>query len=433
MSRAVLLDFFVEAPGRDRDHPRRADLVPVSVSFGDAVQVFNVGPASCGAYGNPAGVCEAHRRFATLPLAQLAEPAIALARGGVEINAQQGYIFDILTGIIGVSEGSRARFHVDGRPARVGDVLRDPDLADALELLAAEGSAPFYTGEIGAAVADHVTASGGQLSRADLAAYRAIPREPVSVPYRGREVLTNPPPSAGGTLIASVLLRLGRAPGPPTLTQIVEAMIEAQLARTPEFIGGLSDPGFHQRFLANRLGSTTHISVLDADGWACSVTATNGEGSGVVVPGTGVHVNNMMGEQDLSPLGFFTHPPGRRLPSMMAPTVVRRDGVPELVLGSAGSNRIRSAIVQTIVAEIDHDLGVVEAVTAPRVHWEDDVLYVEPGIDVAEIEALDMTISAFRAPNVFFGGVQAVRRTPDGDLRGAADPRRGGAAVAVPA
>ena len=126
------------------------------------------------------------------------------------------------------------------------------------------------------------------------------------------------------------------------------------------------------------------MSVLDADGWACAVTTTNGEGSGLVVPGTGIHVNNMMGEQDLSPAGWFTHPPGRRLPSMMAPTIVLDDGAPELVLGSAGSNRIRSAIVQVIVNAIDRGMDAQAAVDAPRLHFEDGLVYAEPGIEAPE-------------------------------------------------
>ncbi len=106
-----------------------------------------------------------------------------------------------------------------------------------------------------------------------------------------------------------------------------------------------------------------------------------------MVPGTGIHLNNVMGEQDLNPLGFHRHPAGRRMPSMMAPTVVMRDGEVELVLGSAGSNRIRSALLQTIVGVVDHGLGAREAVQAPRVHFEDGTLYAEPGIDLGESRA----------------------------------------------
>jgi gamma-glutamyltranspeptidase/glutathione hydrolase len=149
----------------------------------------------------------------------------------------------------------------------------------------------------------------------------------------------------------------------------------------------------------------------------------------MVVPGTGIHVNNVMGEQDLNPLGFHRHPPGTRVPSMMAPTVViGDDGAPELVLGSAGSNRIRSALLQTIVGVVDRGLDVDVAVRAPRAHFEDGTVFVEPGLDTAPLESQGMTLARFRELNLFFGGVQAVELR-DGVLRGAGDPRRGGVAV----
>jgi gamma-glutamyltranspeptidase/glutathione hydrolase len=425
----ILLDFFVEAPGRGADLSARAPLEPVDVSFGDAVQVFNVGAASCGVYGTPAGIEAACGRFGSVPLADLAAPAAALAREGVAVNAQQAYLFEILAPIYESTPEGRAHFDVDGERPREGDVLRDPALADALERLGAEGSAPFYTGDIGAAVSDWVLARGGALTRADLAAYATEPREPVRVAYRGRDVLTNPPLSAGGTLLAYSLALLERgSTGPPDELELVRVMEAAQAERTPAFLDGLAEPGFLARFLGTRLGATTHISVLDGDGGACSVTCTNGEGSGLVVPGTGVHVNNMMGEHDLSPLGFFTHPPGRRLPSMMAPTVALRDGEAELVLGSAGSNRIRSALLQVIVNVVDRGMEAQPAVDAPRLHFEEGLVYVEPGIEVTALEAAGYTIARFRAPNLFFGGVQAAERRA-GRLSGGGDPRRGGAVV----
>jgi gamma-glutamyltranspeptidase/glutathione hydrolase len=303
------------------------------------------------------------------------------------------------------------------------------------------------------AVSDWLQARGGSVTRAALAGYRALARAPVRMPYRDRLLLTNPPPSAGGTLLAYALGLLDRHPGSPTLAQVVAAMEAAQSERTPEFLEGLAAEGFLEQFLAERLGApagagdggadsrgtgaarghlgaTTHISVLDGEGRACSVTATNGEGSGVVVPGSGIHVNNIMGEQDLSPFGFHRHPAGRRMPSMMAPSVVTRAGEVELVLGSAGSNRIRSALLQTIVGVVDHGMSAHEAVVAPRAHYEDGLVYVEPGIDARALEAAGREVVAFHALNLFFGGVQAVQRR-DGELLGAGDPRRGGVAVAA--
>ena len=317
----------------------------------------------------------------------------------------------------------------EGRVPRVGETLRDPPLADDLERLGAEGDAPFYTGDVAAAAVAWVGEHGGTLTAADLAGYETVAREPARATYRDREVLTNPPPSAGGVLLAYALALLDRTTGPADVTEIVGVMERAQDERTHDFMAGLAEAGFLDTFMASRLGSTTHISVLDADGLACAVTCTNGEGSGLVVPGTGLHLNNMMGEQDLSPLGFFTHPPGRRLPSMMAPTLVLRDGAPELVLGSAGSNRIRSAILQVALAAIDHGLDVDSAVRFPRVHFEDGVCYAEPGIDVGALQAAGRTVARFRDLNLFFGGCQAVSRDPDGRLAGAGDPRRGGVAA----
>ena len=152
----------------------------------------------------------------------------------------------------------------------------------------------------------------------------------------------------------------------------------------------------------------------------------------VVVPGTGLHINNIMGEGDLSPYGFHRHPPGRRMPSMMAPSVVLRDDVVELVLGSAGSSRIRSAILQTIVAVVDRGMQIEHAVCAPRVHFEDDIVYAEPGIDVEPLREAGRKVVRFRAPNLFFGGVQGVQRLAgSGVLLGGGDPRRGGVAVSA--
>ncbi len=426
----ALLDFFVESP-RESGRPP-AELEAVDVSFGDAAQVFYVGPASCGVYGAPAGVCEAAARWGSVPVAELAEPAAALAERGVTINAEQGYVAEILTGILQSTPECAALWAPGGRLLREGDVLRNPELADALRRLGAEGAEPFYRGDIAAAASRWVADRGGLLAPEQLAAYTAVVREPVRIRYRDREVLTNPPPSAGGTLLAYALALLDRIGSPPPLAAIVEVMAAAQSQRTEAFVLGLGDEGFLERFVSSRLGSTTHISVLDAHGGACSVTCTNGEGSGVVVPGTGLHLNNIMGELDLNPLGFHRHPPGLRMPSMMAPSVVLRDGAVELVLGSAGSNRIRSALLQTIVGVVDHGLHAAEAVCAPRVHFEDETVYVEPGIDGESLAGAGRQVVRFRSPNLFFGGVQAVQRDcVTGALFGGGDPRRGGVAVAA--
>src|ERR1700729_718535 len=434
----VLLDFFVEAPGRGADPGGLATLVPVSVSFGDAIQVFNIGPASVGTYGVAAGVCEASSRFGRIPLAELVRPAAKLARDGVELNGPQSYVIEILAGIVTSTPECAALFAPDGRVVQAGDVVRQPELADALERLGAEGAAPFYSGDIAAAIVDWLTARGGIVTAADLAAYEVVSRTPIRVSYRGRDVVTNPPPSAGGILLAPALALLDGDPEPahpPNIAEVVDAMERTQSERTPEFLDGLGDPEFVKRFLArpSPLGSTTHVSVLDREGWACSVTCSNGSCSGVVVPGTGVHLNNMLGEQDLNPLGFHRYPPGRRLPSMMSPTAVLHDGAAQLAVGSAGSNRIRSAVLQTIIRVIDDGLEAQAAIDAPRVHFEDDMVYAEPGIDVPALQAAGRSVSPFRDRNLFFGGAQAAAIDAAGRFSGGGDPRRGGAAIVVEA
>jgi gamma-glutamyltranspeptidase / glutathione hydrolase len=422
----ALLDFFVEAPTRAGDGSA-AELEAVDVSFGDAVQVFYIGAASCGVYGTPAGVCEAARRWGTIGLAELAAPAAKLARDGVALNAEQAYIVEILGDLLRSTPECAALWAPHGSLLREGEVLRNPELGDALERLGADGAMPFYNGDIADAVCAWLGERGGSLSARELGGYRAIERTPLSMRYRDREVLTNPPPSAGGTLLAYSLGLLDTQPSPPTLEAVIAAMEAAQGERTVEFVQGLGDEGFGSCFLSSRLGATTHISVLDSHGRACSVTCTNGEGSGVVVPGTGIHLNNVMGEEDLSPLGFHSHPAGRRMPSMMAPSVVIRDGEVELVLGSAGSNRIRSALLQTIVGVVDHDLRAPAAVNAPRAHFEGGIVYHEPGVELGPLAA-EREVVRFHDLNLFFGGVQAVQRRGS-ELIGAGDPRRGGVAV----
>ena len=312
----------------------------------------------------------------------------------------------------------------EGRTLREGEVFRFPELAEALERFGAEGAEPFYRGDVAAALSEFTAQGGGTLGPTDLAAYEAIEREPIRMPFRGAEVLTNPPPSSGGILIAfclGLLERLGERSGPE---QLVAAMGAANGARGEEFAEALYGEGLEASFLdpagldlaaGDLLGSTTHISVLDGEGMCASVTCSNGSGSGVLVPGTGVILNNMLGEEDLNPLGFHAIAPGRRVPSMMAPTVVLRDGEIELGLGSAGSNRIRSAILQTIVRAIEEGMGAGEAVRAPRLHFEDGVVQAEPGIEeaaLARLEARGVPVARRPEINLFFGGVPGGRARP---------------------
>ena len=443
-----LLDFFVGAPGRGLDRLEPAPLTPIRIHWhDDAFQLFNIGPSSCGVYGTPQGLAEALRRFGSMPLSALVGAPARAAREGVAVSQVQEYLFQILDPIMAAEPEGRAIYRVDGRPVRAGDVIRLPEVGDLLDRLGAEGPDFLYTGDVAAAVSDWVLERGGLLTRDDLASYEVVEREPARAWYRGREVITNPPPSSGGILIAYALDLLERLGRPCDVRALVEVMDSVNRARTDEFVLGLHSEGYLERFLAkeaiesaagelhSRLGSTTHVAVLDADGACASVTCSNGSCSGVIVPGTGIHLNNMLGEQDLNPSGYHRHTPGRRIPSMMAPTVVLRDGMPEVVLGSAGSNRIRSAILQTLLNVVDGGMPAREAVERPRVHFENGQVDAEPGIDPDALESLERDgwkIERWADRNLYFGGVQAVARDPEtGELSGGGDPRRGGVAVLV--
>ena len=436
----TLIDFFVAAPGLDGIE-RTTELVPVPIRFdAETTQTFYVGPASCGVPGTAAGLAHALERFGTMPLASLVAPGIRLAREGAPINLGQSYILDILAPIHEHLPGTRELYAPMGRRLGEGDVFRFPELAEALERFGAEGAEPFYRGDVAARISDFVVGHGGTVGPGDLASYAAIERPPIAASFRGTEVLTNPPPSSGGILIAyclGLLERFGPESGPE---QLVLAMEAANDRRDLAFAEALYEQGMETSFLdpvgldlaaADLLGSTTHLSVLDAEGNCASVTCSNGSGSGVLVPGTGVILNNMLGEEDLNPAGFHSIAPGRRVPSMMAPTVVLRDGEIVLAVGSAGSNRIRSAILQTVVRTVEQGFPVAAAVEAPRLHFEQGLVQAEPGIDegaLHRIEGRGATVARWPALNLFFGGVQAVARNPrSGDLSGGGDPRRGGA------
>jgi gamma-glutamyltranspeptidase / glutathione hydrolase len=438
-----LLDFFVAAPGSGLTGSQPAPLVPIEVVFAaDSTQVFHVGPSSCGVYGTTLGLTQALERFGSARLGDLTGPAAQAAREGVEVSEVQEFLLGILGPIFRTTPEATAIYEPLGRPARAGERVCLPELGDLLDRLGAEGPRFLYDGDVATAVSDWVLDRGGLITRDDLAAYEVIERRPVRGRFRGREVLTNPPPSSGGILIADALELLDRIDRPGDVRALAEVIASTNRARDAEFVDGLQRDDYAGSFLApgalddvateiaSRLGSTTHLSVIDAEGACATVTCSNGACSGVVVPGTGIHLNNMLGEEDLNPSGFHSHRAGARVPSMMAPTVVLADNDVEIALGSAGSNRIRSAIVQTIAGVVDGGFDAQAAVDAPRIHVEGDLIDAEPGIDRGALDWLaenGWTLREWQERNLYFGGVQAVVKDRGGALTAGGDPRRGGA------
>jgi gamma-glutamyltranspeptidase / glutathione hydrolase len=411
--KTTVLDFFVTVPKEARGD---VELLELAVDFdGDTRQLFRTGAAAVAVPGTALGLETAHRRFGRMPWAELVAPAAEVARAGVELTPMQSYLHRILDGLLRHSPEGEALYGREGRPYVLGDRFALPELGETLDRLGAEGSEARYRGELAERTVAHVGAGGGALTLADLEAYVVVEREPIAVEYHGHEFRSNPPPSSGGVLVALGLRTLGeREPAPGAVADAMEAQ---EAARDATFARALVSGDAVQL-----LKGTTHISVLDRDGNAASLSASLGSGSGVVVPGTGIHLNNMLGELDL----VGASQPGERLTSMMAPSLVLRDGAPRLVLGSAGSARLRGAILQVTANVVAAGMTVEQAVEAPRVHAEAGVVHCEAPAAADALEVEGRAVVRWKERNLFFGGVSAVEVRPDGETAAAGDPRRGG-------
>jgi gamma-glutamyltranspeptidase / glutathione hydrolase len=398
--RTHLLDFFVSVPARPAES---TGLLQLAVDFdGDTQQLFHTGPAAVAVPGTALGVWEAHRRWGSVPWPELLAPAARLAREGVVLDEPRAYLHKILDLLLRHSPEGDALYG-PGRALVAGERFVAPELGDTLDRLAAEGADCLYRGELAERIAAHV-----RLTLDDLARYEVVEREPLVTQYRGAEFRTNPPPSSGGRLLVAGLEALGDSePRPLAIARAMEAQ-EGALAGSP-------------------LSGTTHISVVDGADGAASLSSSLGSGSGVVVPGTGIHLNNMLGEAHLT----RDPRPGERLTSMMAPSLLLRDGRPWLVLGSAGSARVPGAILQVVANVAARGLGVGEAVDAPRIHVEAGVAHCEDPAAADVLEAAGYPVVRWRERNLYFGGVSAVELRENGSLAAAGDPRRGGAAVVV--
>ncbi|MBD2230638.1 gamma-glutamyltransferase [Phormidium tenue] len=455
-----LFDFFCQTP-RSKAIGRSPDFYPIHANFGDTVQEFHIGLGSMAVPGAIAGLLHVHQRLGRLPLKQIVAPAQHWATQGTQVEPFRAGCFQILAPILTATAEARAIYAPGGTLLTAGDRFYLPDFAAFLDDLARQGADLFYRGDLAHAIAQDCQAHGGYLTLEDLQTYQVVEREPLAVPYGSATLLTNPPPSSGGTLIAFALHLLAQASpaltahgSPRHVAMLREVMSLTNLARqkgyddhlyrseiAQEFLGVAHLAPYLEQFQAvlsrggSKWGSTTHISVVDGEGNAASLTTSNGEGSAYVIPGTGIMMNNMLGEEDLNPQGFHQWPTNQRMSSMMAPTVVLKDGKPCLVLGSGGSNRIRTAILQVVSNVLDFDMDIEAAVSAPRLHWERGALHLEPGYEQAAIAAQGITgddvCTWWQAPSMFFGGVHAVAVDPDGTLSGIGDGRRGGAWIVV--
>jgi gamma-glutamyltranspeptidase / glutathione hydrolase len=419
-----LLDFFVTVPGLD-GAPRAAHVETVGVDFAKtgpaasaSVQVFRGGWGTVAVPGCLDGYLDAHRRWGRLPLGDVVSPAASLARAGVVLSTVQRRFLTLVIDLLELTPESRdlfAQTAVDGRYA-------NPAYADLLHALAAGELTSQADPAYGGLLVDAAATSGGLLTRADVDAYSPVPRAPLTTTRHGVRVSTNPAPSAGGPIVLDALHRLGDAGSGIDWASLAAAQADAV--------------GAHRRRGVVPTG-TTHVTVVDAEGSFAALTTSNGSQSGTVVPRWGVTLNNMLGEEDLQPGEPL--PPGARLGSMMAPTMLTWPDGRRVALGTGGSERIRSAILCVLARMIDEGDDLARAVAAPRVHvGGDGTVHVEPGLADADLHALGVLVGSrgwaldpWPTTNIYFGGVHAVHRDADGSVTAVGDARRGGAAAVL--
>ena len=443
--RCALFDFFVETPLK-----RRADnevsFFPIYADFGPAKQEFHIGLGASATPGMVPGMFAVREALCRLPMKRLVEPAARAACAGFPLTEFQAYLFTVIAPILTASESVARVFAPGGKPMIAGETFRNEGLAETLEWLAEDGARLFVDGDVGRAILAESADLGGHLTYDDLKRYRVELREPLYWRHGPATVALNPPPAASGALIAfglaylKALAESGRAIDAHALRQAMAATNEARAAHGQGLAERLAGGALakelreaHRHPPAYR--GTTQVSVIDADGNAASVSLSNGEGNGFIVGNFGFMLNNMLGEEDLSSGRLDQWREGTRLSSMMAPTIILQPDGTVTALGTGGSNRIRTALLQVAVALIDHVTSLEAAVEAPRLHVErDGTISFEPGLPEtaqAEFLALGAQAHAWPARNLFFGGVHAARRHGNGGVEGAGDPRRQGVAQLV--
>jgi gamma-glutamyltranspeptidase/glutathione hydrolase len=396
------LDCFCTVPGLGRD-PRPAELVELDVPFGEELVHYAIGPASCAVPGLPAGLAALWRGHGRLPWRELCAPALRLAREGVPMPPAHVACLEMLEPVMTMREGARI-YSPQGRLLRPGEVLEQPGLVRALELVAEEGAASVYTGSIAESLLALIDEREGLVTRRDLERYRATWSRTLEASYAGTTFLT----------------RAGLAPIAPALARLPRLRDLGEPARTVAFLDALADA-------AGAETHTTNLATADADGNACVLTTSLGLGSGDWLPGLDLHLNSMLGEADLL-VGSLE--PGGRMQSMMAPSLALADGGLVLAIGAAGGPRLRTALVGVAAAILDEGIEPQAAVDRPRVHHGGDVVNAEPGVDeaaLAELEARGLSVRRWPAKHHYFGGVSLIAATGP-----AADARRSGAASYFP-
>ena len=390
--RAWHLDCFCSVPSGSG-----AELVQMPVPFGEELVHYAIGPASCAVPGVPAGLGALHARFGRMPWRELLEPAMRLARTGVELPPAHAACLAMLAPVMTLDRGAEL-YSPGGRLLGAGETLRQPSLEKALAVLAAEGARSAYEGTLAESLLALVRYRGGVITRDDLRGYDAEWRQAEETPYAGTRISTR----GGLSGVPDLLRRL------PRLRELSDTQRVLSVLPLLETSGAETH--------------TTNVSVVDEHGNACAFTTSLGLGSGDFLPGLDLHLNSMLGETDLLVGGLE---PGERMESMMAPCVaIDAEGL-SLVAGAAGGTRLRTALGLVLAGVLDEGLDAQAAIDRPRFHPTDATVNAEPGVDDAALEQLEATgrvVRRWPSRHHYFGGVSAVTRRGAG-----ADPRRSGA------
>lgn len=436
-----VVDGNVEMPGRGLDPERFGEgLREIHTTYGGGLTLY-AGHGSVATPGAFAALGVAHDRHGEAAWRDVMAPSVAAAREGYRIGgAAASYL--ALTGdtVFGWDPNTRPLVTTaDGGTLAAGDLATNPDLADTLEQVVAEGARSMYTGDLAARIATDSEQRGGLVTAADLAAYEPRVRTPLRIRLGDWDVATNSPPSVGGPMLAVMLSELGAGDGWDWARVIeVQRHVLTYRSRVHDLSTDLEEDGYALLETVERHGlaglptssSTAHVSAADSDGMVCAITASSGYGSGATVPGTGIMLNNCLGEPELNRLGLHALAPGTRLASNMAPSVGRRADGAALAIGSPGADRITTALMQVLGRFCLHGAGLQEAIDAPRVHvrvMDDGAPRVDHEDDdalLAAVRGLGLASYSHGARSMFFGGVGAVVSSPDGSLQAAGDPRR---------
>ena len=438
---AVVIDGYATAPGLGLPSERLGTGgVDVVIDYGGGVRTV-VGPGSVATPGSVAALGEASERFGSLPWADLFGPVIAAVEHGFPLPGSCHHYLQVSGDCVFGQDrdGWDCLHNEDGRLKPPGASIRVPHLADSLHRLAQCGAREFYSGELGRMIADHVQARGGVLTRQDMAAYRAKVREPLITRVNRWQVATNPSPALGGVILTAMLTLLAgdypNLPIDPVARQIaVQKLVlgyrhrQVGDSRTVDrdmdrLMASVSRQDLH--FLGSP--STVQTSAVDGTGLGCSITMSTGYGSGLMPAGTGIWLNNCLGELELIPEALAGPVPGARLPSNMAPTVARNDQGHSLAIGSPGADRITTALVQVLDQHLLRGQSLSASISAPRLHLE----YAGGTPRLAHEPIGDLPANApdgrlFGAHSMYFGGVAAAMADAARQVQAAADPRRAG-------